>query len=849
MEFLYEVCSDIFSQKYSSDSTFMKMLKIIVLNCIVLAQNMQLLWNPELTVNNWEKYSTFWEIVRIPSFDSAAAKFNALPQFFYALVVNLGVILGLFISLCILRFLKRKPPTVVMALARFIWTVTSEIIFIPAIICFMIVFKYSSGDYVYVQEYTGKIKAENVNLGDTGRVLSVVLCLLIIIYTLVYEACAFDVKVENNTSLNESRLHGKVNISVRIISLSNCVLYVYFQKDNYELYLILLIIIHSLLSFCVIYYIPYYSIFVNFMQLFVQFDCSCTAIFFLIGKFLDTAQIPFIMTLLFQPILLILSYETIIYRFSHIPEPYESFGKPFEIYALSIRKYLENGDLKEELIKSMNINYKVHPNKLNRLLQTYYCIDTLKNPILGLNKIITTSHRGLDIFSNFQVYKCKSALKTYCSENCEGFKLYKYFVDFDLTKEKDHLFCNLYSNFLSKILEKAPELTKLKFFIKELAQNMKKIKKNYEELITSFPSSFEAKEMYGSLLIHIFCEVDIGHKYMSKMPGADNLHMKNMLKNSLTFTSDRSFFVISGRESTLGKIIYYNKNFINLIGISDETIHDFYLDELIPPLFRDGHNMHLKNFLENHTNNIIFHTYSLCILDMSGYLVECIVSSETIGYKSSVDFICTIDPVHSKDKEMAIITPNGYIWSHTKGFPLMLGVEVDFVEHKFLNSLIPDINIESLKPNQLVKVMIRDNEKKKFKKCLTFFLKIEKVGKVPIHFLYVSADEAEMRRFMTDRNENLDLNIDQNKSKIFASYMQSNFEEFKTNVVKKVEIFDEKGSKVDIDKENERNEKSKISSHSSSVTFLTFRESLSLNKAIHVLNITKFVLLISVLTK
>ncbi|OMJ90888.1 hypothetical protein SteCoe_6650 [Stentor coeruleus] len=819
------------------------MFKILTLNYIILAQNIQLLWNPELTINSWDKYSKFWEIIRIPSFDAAAAKFNVLPQFFYVLVADLGIILALIISLCILRFIKRKPPVIVLAIARFIWTVTSEIVFIPAIICFMIVFKYSSGNYVYVQEYVGEIIAENMNFGSSGKILSAFLCFLVIVYTFVYESCAFDIKVENEKSLNDSRLHGKVNISIRIISMLNCILYVFFQKTNYEVYLILFIVLHGLLSFGMVYYIPYYSIFVNFMQFFVQFNCSCTAIFFLIGDFLNTAQIPFITTIIFQPILLILSYETVLYRFSHIPEPCESFGKPFEIYALSIRKYLGNGELKEGLIKSMNNNYKAYPNKLNRLLQTYYCIDELKNPILGLNKIITTSHGGLDIFSNFQVYKCKSALKTYCSENCEGFKLYKYFVDFALTKEKDHFFCNLYSNFLSKMLEKSPELKKLKFFVKELAQNMKKLKTNYEELITSFPSAFETKEMYGSLLIHIFCEVEIGHKYMSKMPGSDNLHMKIMLKNNFNFTSDRCFFVVSGKELTLGKIIYYNKNFINLIGISDETIHGFYLDEIIPPLFRDGHNKHLKNFLENHTNNIIFHTYSLCILDASGYLVECIISSETIGYKSSVDFICTIDPVKSKDKEMAIITPNGYIWSHTKGFPLMLGFEVDFVEHKFLNSLIPDIDIENLKPNQLVKVLIRDIEKKKFKKCLNFLLKIEKVGKVSIYFLYVSADEAEMRRFMTDRNE--DLNIDPNKSKIFASYMQSNFEEFKTNVVKKVAIFDERGSRADIDKDNEMNEKSKISSHSSSVTFLTFRESLSLNKAIRVLNITKLVLLIS----
>ncbi|OMJ66992.1 hypothetical protein SteCoe_35975 [Stentor coeruleus] len=846
MEFLYDVCRDIFSKKYSSGSKLMKIFKIIVVNCIILAQNLQFLWNPNLNIKGWETYSKFWEIIRTPSFDAAAAQFNVLIQFFYALVGELGLFLGLFLSICTLKIFKKKVPVLLITLTRLVWTVTSEILFIPTILTFAIVYKYSSNDYNNVEEYSNNVNSKSLNLLETGKIVTIVMIVIVSFFAFVYEACAFDVKVKPEKSLAESRLHAKVNVLMKIVYFTCSILFVFFQKDNYSIYLILFLLLNGLISFGMIYYIPYYSLFMNFIKAFIHLDCSFVAIFFFTGKLLNTALIPFIASLLFQPILLVLSYETIKYRFSHIPEPNEWSEKPFEIYALSIRKYIENGELKEDLIKMMNINYKCHPNKLNRLIQSYYCVDVLKNSILGLNKIILTDHQGLDIFSNYQVYNCKSSLRFYCSENCESFKLYKYFMDFATIKTKDHKFCILYSNFLSKILEKEPKLKLLKNFVRKIAKNMKLLKRNYDEIITSFPSSYEAKEMYGSLLIHIFCEVDIGHKFMSKMSAFDAPHMKNMQKNSYNFTNDRCFFVVSGVDRIIGKIIFYNKNFLNLVGISEENAKDFYLNQIIPSLYREGHNKFLKNFIENHTNNTIFKSLPLCIVDVSGYLIECTVSSESVSLFSAVDFICTIDPIANKDRELAIITSDGFITAHTKGFPLVFGLEKPFVEGSFIKDLAPEINSDKLVPETFTKVLLRDKEKKKYRKCLIFFLKIIKIGNSSVNLLYVSEDEQEIKRFISEKNENLELNIDQSKGKLFASYIQSNFEEFKaTSTTKKVEIFDEKEPNIDEEKIHEINEKSKMSSHSSSLTFLTSRESQSLNKATHVLNITKLVLLIS----
>lgn len=820
------------------------------MNCIILAQNIQFLWNPNLNIQGWETYSKFWEIIRTPSFDEAAAEFNVLIQFFYALVGELGIFLSLFLSICTLKIFKKRVPVLLLTLTRFVWIMTSEVLFIPAILTFAIVLKYSSGSFDNVLEYPNNVNAESLNLLDTGKIVNVIMIAIVCFFTFLYEACAYDVKVKPVKSLAESRLHAKVNVLMKAVYFTCSILFVYFQEDNYIVYLILFFALNGMISFGMIYYIPYYSLFMNFIKAFIHLDCSFTAVFFLTGKLLNTALVPFIASLLFQPILLVLSYETIKYRVSHIPEPNEWREKPFEIYALSIRKYLENGELKEDLLKMMNINYKIHPNKLNRLIQSFYCVDSLKNPILGLNKIILTEHRGLDIFSNYQVYSCKSSLQAYCSENCESFKLYKYFMDFATIRNNDHKFCIIYSNFLSKILEKKPELKLLKKFVTKIAKNMKLLKKNYDEIITSFPSSYEAKEMYGSLLIHIFCEVDIGHKFMNKMSAFDAPHMKNMLKNSYNFTNDRCFFVVSGMDRIMGKIIFYNKNFLNFVGISEENAKDFYLNQIIPPLFREGHNRYLKNFIENHTSNTIFRCLPMCIVDASGYLVECKITSESVSLFSAVDFICTIDPIANKDREMAIITSNGFITSHTKGFPLIFGLEEPFVQGNFISDLAPEIDSKNLVPEQFTKVLVRDKEKKKYRKCLIFFLKIIRIVNTPMHFLYVSEDEQEIKRFISAKNDNLELNIDQSKGKLFASYIQSNFEEFKgNNTVKKVEIFDEKESSIDEEKNHEINEKSKMSSHSSSFTFLTLRESQSLNKATHVLNVTKLVLLISVYYK
>ena len=89
-----------------------------------------------------------------------------------------------------------------------------------------------------------------------------------------------------------------------------------------------------------------------------------------------------------QIVLCIVSYSIMKYRISKINTDYQAYYNAFSNFELSIRKLLKSGELHEELITQMNKNFALYQDKLNIIIQTYYCSDLLLNNSLAYNKII-----------------------------------------------------------------------------------------------------------------------------------------------------------------------------------------------------------------------------------------------------------------------------------------------------------------------------------------------------------------------------------------------------------------------------------------------------------------------------
>lgn len=858
---IFEIWLTIFTEKKnSSSSKFFKAILFILQNFMILAQNFHFFWYPTMKVADWNYYSKFWESLSMVSLDYLAVKYKLVQHFLFAEIAIISLSLT---SLIIIGFLKtqgKKVHPFYLSIVKIMIIFLCEFCFIPANILFLLVIKYSSHGPNYLEEYPNQLSKNYLDYGTGGIIFSVFFIFAILILTVFFEASSYEIWQDQELNANDRKVQPNINMLTKCVYFINCCLYIIIQQNYYQTLLIVIIALNALISFFFIYHIPYYCFLLNFLKAFIHGNLALIGFFFFLGHKIDSSTVVFVLALLIQAPWGKILYDGLRYRISCIKFSNECISKNIVFFEHSIRSILISGEKGEELIKIMSKNLNLNYSKRNCVLQAYYCIDVLNNPSLGLNKIETVNHWGFDILESFQVYKCKQYALNICKHVSEVLKLYNFFVDFNEAKHLDIKFCKQYSKFLSEILHKSPPLLKMKLFVKKLIHNMDLIRFSYESLIQRFPYSLEVKDYYGSFALHILGDIESGQNYLNKSSDRETYITKIGTKNTFSFISNRCFFVVSGNTKTnhkkkksknsipkskdyLGKILYYSKSFLSLLSFNEQSIKGVYLDHLLPVYLRKLHKGYMQKFMKNCVSQTVFDCHPLCLLDSNGFLIECCISSECIGAEGSLHFVCSVDPVDNCRREFAVIDINGLIFAHSRGFSALIKYENNHVEGYFINEFL-DAYIEDFYDDKIINI-IPKYEMDLSKKPISVMKKTVVIGKSALIFFYIS-EEKESLVMRQNFQQNV-TETDKIKKKIKEKKIRSMIEEEKQEKdVKKVEIFSLKSSFIDSDKDFDFNLRSKQSSHSTSVTFLSAKETQSLKKSIRALNIAKLVLLSSV---
>lgn len=848
MDLVYETWYCVFSDKQCmSKPNFTHAVLYIVKSLMILAQNIQLLWNFDMPIQNWDKYKAFWNIISLPSVDLIAAEYQVVSHFFLAVMIFIySILAGLALILVLIYFEKKVPQIFTVAMRLFI-TVACEILFIPIAVVLFLGIKYSNSSLEFLSEYEKENKTDGMRLGSLGEFFCALAILLLVIFAMFYEACSYEIRHVNDGILNDGRIQAKPEVVNKAVYFCNCALYVLFGSLNYEIMLILMFLLYCIPSVYMVISLHYYSRFLNTVRAFICIDCALISLFFWIGYRLDDAQVTLILTLIFQIVLIPIIKELVDYRARQIKPLSQVVYLKFEVLERSIRPYLINGTYKETLIKKMNRNFNTHREKLNRISQAYYANDVLGNCSLGLNKIFSISHSGLNVVTNYQVFKCKKFLKTICEIRSESFKLYRYFLDFSKIKDTDRSFCELYHKFFTNMLDSHPELPKLKSLITEVIEDLYFLEKSYSSLLMRFPNSNEVKQNYGSFMLNIICDKERGNRLISRVDTLGG-RKKNTIKNTLKFISDRCFLVVSGNPNTLGKVLFYNQNLANYLGYSYDTIKTLNLSHFLPKHLAFKHDLYLKRFLENAISHVAFKNAALCLIDSQGYLCECNTNCEVIGYENSVNFICAIDPLGFRNRHFCLLNEYGYIYGHSKYFATVLFSKLRYIEGHFIQEFFPDLNIKDTPYDEISSQIVKGeiNNIKTAKK-IYMILKESKIKSSIITFLYITEDESEVCRWGSTVDFYDMENINPNDNKIETILTEGIDEYRESTLKKKVSIFDEKKLSFDVLSDNVLlDDMSKQNHPVIKSSHLSINDFVTIAKSTQVLKIAKIVLLLSV---
>lgn len=831
MEFLYKIWLTLYPCNRSiSESTSLLIIYICLYNLCILGQSLRFFWQANSPLSNWSSFKVFWYIISAPSIDPIADSYNFIPNYVLFIISFSSSSLILFIILSIGVGLKKKLPVFYIALTRLSVFILCDLMFIPITTMFFIILKYSSGELEEIEEFSENINVNILNYGVLGQGFSVFFLVAIGIFTVFYEACGYELRLVSKNAVNTSKSNSKACALIRFVQFLNCYLATEMKTSNYEAFLIVCFLMYAACAGYLIYYLPYYCFVPNLLKVFVNVDCAFVSLAFWVGLKMNRADIVTLIAIFLQLPILILVKETLRFRESRFPNINNLTNNEFRYFEMSIRKYLTSGSLKEDLLSCLVKNYKQHPNKFNRIIQAYYCSDVLHNKMLGLNKIIGIPSKGFDIFTNFQVYKCKEQLKEECQSSSEGFKMHQYFVDFFEAKEKDKGFCLEYLNFIEKVNKGNFKTSELRGFINSLAIKAKDIRKMYENILERFPTSMDAKNLYGSLLLNVLNDVENGNRFMGKAGETRIALNKGMPKHHLSFANGRAFIVLSGNPKTIGKLMYFTNNFLDFIRLKSKEAKGLSINNLMPKDFREPHDNFLLKFLENTTNIEVFKCTPSFMLDSRGFLLECTMSSEIIGCVDSVNFICGIDMIlTSKDRGFSFMHPNGLLKEHSKNFPQILGLNDKNIENIYIQDIFRDFSFDDFTTVDYVQVRYNLQDK-----LINILIKDVQVGNAILKILYVCYDTEELHKLR--KLSTFDLkNIEHRRISFLLAADERLDTTFQVDQLEK--IFDEKGNLY---------EKTAPNGQSSTSILSSIPETKHIKQSLKVLSMTKCALLISV---
>lgn len=842
MESIYKIWFEIYSQKnFPSKSSSLKAFLHILINLAILAQNIQFFWFPALKIKDWDKYVFFWDSINTPSLDVLSVKFSFFKEYIIGEFISILLVLIFLVLSLLLHIFDKKIPVMMLSTMRIMLMAICDMFFIPYCLSFFIVYKYSSKSSVFIEEYANSVQSESVSFGGFGPILSIASIITIVILTCFYEVCSYEVRHNTESNTSDNKICLNTSLLARAVYFINSYMFTNFQLSNYEAFLLVSLIMYAVVVYYSIFYVPYYSTFMNFLKAYLHVDCFCICLFFYLAYKLDNGGISFVLVLAGQIFLIPVAYFAIQYRFTKVSPLLQSIDKSFAMFELSIRHNLKTGDLQEGLIIHMNFNHELNESNFNTLIQAYYCADKLDNISLGLNKISTISHSGLNIFHNFQIFKCKKILYELCYEDSSTLRLYKYFSSLKTAKTIDKDFCEIYNKFLSKILEKKQSLSILKDLVHNLVVKMQKIRKMYKAILNEFPNATDAKELYGTFLLNILIDHDKGQYYLARITETSSNYNRRNSGRGLRMGAERCFAIVSSNKKTFGSILFYNKNFVNFLGHSPEMIKEIIMFDIIPPPLDSVHKRFINKYLLNSTDNVLFDITPLYLVDFEGFIVECMVSCECVSSNDGVCFIYSIDPIRYKNRQSAFINLNGYILSHTKNFAGMLGVSHKFIQGRFVQEFLGTYQIPEFSINNTYCIRTNTHLSLVMQNILTLVVKEIIFHNEKFYILYLSNNEKEVKKWEIDSTLFY-------KSETCGPETTGESKPKSPTKRRKVELLDEKTPDSILGKEDKPPKGLKHSSASSSASVLNLDESKAIQKSIKVLNVAKIVAFVSVIS-
>lgn len=641
---------------------------VMFIHIVRSLQRLRMIWQSNSSILNWENYKVYWYYLSYLSIEELFADLNSLFGFFILSSILLTISLVFIVVFTVYVLTKKFQSAFMQKSLKFIFDLLTGVLFIPIMLINSLVVKYSYKDISgEITECIGNQSTKALSLGYSG--IGSGLFWLAYLFALSYAKEGFSYEIRHCFYKNnlESKALPDSNIQDQVLTMVIVFVYVFTGDEHYAFYLGFSAAIYFYLAFKYVWNLPYYADFMNFCHAFVQFEAFCCAIFFSIGLTMNNATVILVLSTFMQPLIVLVVLASIEYRKSKIAKPTSHYFGPLSYFELACRKKLLKQTPNEKVCKYIIEYFNRKKIKLSLVFLAHHCFHKLLQNRRALIHISHASYTGSDIFSNFQVYKCQKYLESLNYTFSEGLKLSVFLQKFAKIKNLElELFTELIG-LCDCFQSTSPTLHSLKNHISKFTKFSAKTKSYYKKTLSKYPNSELLNEMFGSLL-SMLGKHERGKKLLDR---ASFYHEKTMKRNKiLNIFSDKNSYImiVSGNKEDIGRITYMSQSLSTFLSINHEDYSNYNLNDFIPEYFHSVHHKNMMRFIDNFDNDKLFRNFSLCMKNGKGFLVECFLNLDCIGYRSKIQFITAINPIVSQGREIALITYNGEILDHSENF-------------------------------------------------------------------------------------------------------------------------------------------------------------------------------------
>ena len=653
--------------------------------------------------------------------------------------------------------------------------------------------------------------------------------ILLITAGFLYEIANYNMRPKIHEIYDDSKIDAKISIFIKTIQIINCLLYYILKTTVHQIHLIICMIMYGISTLAYLKSLPHYSFLTNLYKTFFQLSLTCVSTFFLIGIWLNNPLSVILLTIVLQPIIFIISLSLVQYFFNYYTKNSDS-SSSFTSLELQNRSLVRCSS-DNSLLSSLNSIYLNSKIKKFRIIGAYYSLDKLENASLALNLIGSLNFAGIDIDENYQVFKCKSIMMNICKNISVLYKTQEYIERIQEIRLRDKEFCKIFHQFLNLVIRDYKEMNSLKKWLKEVVEKWKKLESLYIDSINEFQFSKEIKELYALFLLDIKNDSQAAQLVFNKIN-------KSTIKNSISLSvhnSNHGLVMISGDIETFGLVKFMNKDYLTQMKFTSKLVDNFNMKSLLPSSIYAAHEKSMKEMIRDCHDYILYDDMKLLVLDGEGHLDQIVAKAGCIIKNNSINFIFNI--VFLKHNlELAIISPDGFLFEHSRGFPFIIRQTQSSVSSHFIQEYLPELDFLNLKLHKYQEYNLGFDSEKKSYRFIYLQIKIIKIFKEEIFVLYISDQttlyELKEEEYIIHNEKNLDQSL-------ISCEMKS--EESEYSIPNKSKIY----SKISELNEN----KSKISSSSISNLQLNKKEQKSYKRSLIVIYAAKVILIILVLFK